>query len=162
MTASFRFSKTRQNGPFLAFLILRLSIQNVNVARFARNVEWDFFCDFQTESLAKYIILDNHKIHRNDSVTIHTGRANDNWLVKPMWEEKEKLYIPQLRPIIDFVSFPNSGRCNSELKKLQNLTFPFLVITLQLHLLTWLLQAAKKWAEKSRITLRKKEIRFFT
>ena len=22
--------------------------QNVNVARFARNVEWDFFCDFQT------------------------------------------------------------------------------------------------------------------
>ena len=41
MTASFRFSKTRQNGPFL-------STQNVNVARFARNVEWDFFCDFQT------------------------------------------------------------------------------------------------------------------
>ena len=31
-------------GPFLAFL----STQNVNVARFARNVEWDFFCDFQT------------------------------------------------------------------------------------------------------------------
>ena len=26
----------------------RLSTQNVNVARFARNVEWDFFCDFQT------------------------------------------------------------------------------------------------------------------
>ena len=25
-----------------------LSNQNVNVARFARNVEWDFFCDFQT------------------------------------------------------------------------------------------------------------------
>ena len=25
-----------------------LSTQNVNVARFARNVEWDFFCDFQT------------------------------------------------------------------------------------------------------------------
>ena len=24
------------------------STQNVNVARFARNVEWDFFCDFQT------------------------------------------------------------------------------------------------------------------
>ena len=22
--------------------------QNVNVARFARNVEWDFFCNFQT------------------------------------------------------------------------------------------------------------------
>ena len=25
-----------------------MSIQNVNVARYARNVEWDFFCDFQT------------------------------------------------------------------------------------------------------------------
>ena len=24
-----------------------LFIQNVNVARFARNIEWDFFCDFQ-------------------------------------------------------------------------------------------------------------------
>ena len=25
-----------------------LSAQNVNLVRFARNVEWDFFCDFQT------------------------------------------------------------------------------------------------------------------
>ena len=25
-----------------------MSTQNVNVARFARTVEWDFFCDFQT------------------------------------------------------------------------------------------------------------------
>ena len=31
------------------FSILKyiLSTQNVSVARFARNVEWDFFCDFQ-------------------------------------------------------------------------------------------------------------------
>ena len=48
MTASFRFSKTRQNGPFLALFNELLSTQNVNVARFARNVEWDFFYDFQT------------------------------------------------------------------------------------------------------------------
>ena len=27
---------------------LLLSIQNASIARFARNVEWDFFCDFQT------------------------------------------------------------------------------------------------------------------
>ena len=33
--------KNRQIAPFL-------STQNVNVARFARIVEWDFFCDFQT------------------------------------------------------------------------------------------------------------------
>ena len=26
-----------------------LSTQNVNVARFARNVEWNFFCDFQID-----------------------------------------------------------------------------------------------------------------
>ena len=25
-----------------------MSTQNINVARFARNFEWDFFCDFQT------------------------------------------------------------------------------------------------------------------
>ena len=30
-----------------------LSTQNVNVARFARTVEWDFFCDFQTPCLCK-------------------------------------------------------------------------------------------------------------
>ena len=27
-------------------------LKNVNVARFARNVEWDFFCDFQTQWIA--------------------------------------------------------------------------------------------------------------
>ena len=42
MTASFRFSKTRQITIFGIFDDL-LSTQNVNVARFARNVEWDLF-----------------------------------------------------------------------------------------------------------------------
>ena len=32
----------------MAFFNELLSTQNVNVARFARNVECDFFCDFQT------------------------------------------------------------------------------------------------------------------
>ena len=40
-----------KNSPkwtiFLAFLINFCPLK-VNVARFARNVEWDFFCDFQT------------------------------------------------------------------------------------------------------------------
>ena len=36
------------NWPFLAFLMNFLSIQNVNLARFARNVEWDNFSNFQT------------------------------------------------------------------------------------------------------------------
>ena len=30
-----------------------MSTQSVNVARFARNVEWDFFCDFQTPCFKK-------------------------------------------------------------------------------------------------------------
>ena len=34
-----------------------LSPQNVNVARFARNLECDFFCDFQTPCLPCLILL---------------------------------------------------------------------------------------------------------
>ena len=34
------------------FVTKVLSTQNVNVARFARNVKWDFFCDFQTPWLS--------------------------------------------------------------------------------------------------------------
>ena len=34
-----------------------MSTQSVNVARFARNVEWDFFCDFQTPCFSAYRIL---------------------------------------------------------------------------------------------------------
>ena len=36
------------NFSILAFLMNLFSTQNLNVAHFARNVEWDFFCDFQT------------------------------------------------------------------------------------------------------------------
>ena len=48
LTASFRFSKTRQNWPFFDIFKKLLSTQNVNLAHFARSIEWDFFCDFQT------------------------------------------------------------------------------------------------------------------
>ena len=41
------FKKTPKSTIFGIFNEL-LSTQNVNVARFARKVEWDFFCDFQT------------------------------------------------------------------------------------------------------------------
>ena len=41
-----------KNSPkwtnFGIFLLTFVSTQNVNVTGFARNVEWDFFCDFQT------------------------------------------------------------------------------------------------------------------
>ena len=45
----FQVFKNSPNWPFLAFFNILLSTQNVNVARFARNVEWDFFYDFQTQ-----------------------------------------------------------------------------------------------------------------
>ena len=42
------FSKNRQIDFFFGISNELLSTQNVNVARFARNVEWNFLCDFQT------------------------------------------------------------------------------------------------------------------
>ena len=42
------FQKLAKIDIFWHFLLPLLSTQNVNVARSARNVEWDFFCDFQT------------------------------------------------------------------------------------------------------------------
>ena len=45
----------------LAFFNELLSTQNVNVARFARNVEWDFFCDFQTPCPWWLLILFKHQ-----------------------------------------------------------------------------------------------------
>ena len=48
MTLKFSYSKTRQNGTFFGIFNKFLTTQNVNVARFARNVQWDIFCDFQT------------------------------------------------------------------------------------------------------------------
>ena len=58
MTKSF-FEKSRQNWHFNELLL----IQNVNGARFARNVEWDFFGDFQTPCFG-----DNAVLSREDAV----------------------------------------------------------------------------------------------
>ena len=40
------FSKTRQNWLFLAFLMHFCPLKNINLARFARNTEFDFFLWF--------------------------------------------------------------------------------------------------------------------
>ena len=53
MTTSFSFSKTRQNGIFNQLL----STQNVKVARFARNAEWDFFCENVPDEFAFKLIV---------------------------------------------------------------------------------------------------------
>ena len=45
---NFRLSKIRQTGPFIGIFTELLSTQNVTVARFTRNIKYDFFYDFQT------------------------------------------------------------------------------------------------------------------
>ena len=52
----FGFWKNCQNG-------LDLFTQYVNVARFARNVEWDFFCNFQTS----WLYLDHFMLYSWDN-----------------------------------------------------------------------------------------------
>ena len=51
-----------------------LSNQNVNVARFARNVEWDFFCDFQTPCVSNVRSVEflNQTMQRDYKCTLGT------------------------------------------------------------------------------------------
>ena len=49
-----KFAKMHHFWPFFNEV---LSIQNVGIARFARNVEWDFFCDFQTLCVLTHVFL---------------------------------------------------------------------------------------------------------
>ena len=44
----FQVFKNSPKMTVMAFFNERLSTENVSVTRFARNVKWDFFCDFQT------------------------------------------------------------------------------------------------------------------
>ena len=51
-----------------------LSTQNVNVARFARNVECDFFCDFQT--LCFWWLLENLLKFHNELIIILSAKLS--------------------------------------------------------------------------------------
>ena len=65
-----------------------MSTQNVNVARFARNVRWDFFCDFQTlckgtvnyVALNAYITQSSVNTERYDNLTRGCNFANERQL----------------------------------------------------------------------------------
>ena len=48
MPASFNFQRNRKKLTIFGIFNSILSTQKVNLARFARNVEWDVFCNFQT------------------------------------------------------------------------------------------------------------------
>ena len=64
-----------KNSPkwtFFGIFNQLLSTQNVNVARFARNVEWDFFCDFQTPCPVVFndpvtFMVYNHNLHKREA-----------------------------------------------------------------------------------------------
>ena len=60
LTANFRFFKNSPKWTIFGLFNELLSTQNVNVARFARNVEWDFSFDFQTPCIFLIIILGSH------------------------------------------------------------------------------------------------------
>ena len=84
-------NKTFKKMKFWHFQInFSMSIQNVNVARFARNVEWDFFCDFQTLCSRIHLhYLSSHVTIKLDLFSMNTSRpcpkANDqlaNELIK--------------------------------------------------------------------------------
>ena len=75
------FQKLAKIGPFLALFNELLSTQNVNVARFARNVEWDFFCDFQTSWKGDTTIQDT---------TYRLSDINGEWIL-----QEEALQVPR-------------------------------------------------------------------
>ena len=52
-----------------------MSTQNVNVARFARNVEWDFFCDFQTPCLSQKISFQILQTKRLELLKLNTKQG---------------------------------------------------------------------------------------
>ena len=60
LTATFRFSKTRQNGTFWVFFIY--FTQNVNVAGFVGNVEWDFWVIFKHREVEKILYFKKPRV----------------------------------------------------------------------------------------------------
>ena len=70
------FQKLTKMNIFGLFNIL-LSTQNVNVARFVFNVEWGFFCDFQTLCYGFSI---NLKDCFNCEIVITMIRSLETWL----------------------------------------------------------------------------------
>ena len=71
-------------------------LMNVNVARFARNVEWDYFCDFQTacshlEPLEHFVLVKKANKSRN---TIFLSKTINpmHFLLKSSDLQRWKLY----------------------------------------------------------------------
>ena len=82
---TFRFSKTRQNGQFFGIFNKLLSTQNVNLARFARNVECDFLLWFSNTVKMSYfsgiavMLIGIPGFVANFLSIIVLGKCKDNW-----------------------------------------------------------------------------------
>ena len=88
-----------------------LSTENVNVARFARNVEWDFFCDFQTPwGSICYVCIKNKPCCRslmNILCEMHLAKDirstpfcwGPNRVDKSAWGHRILKIIPRFNPI---------------------------------------------------------------
>ena len=110
MTASFRFSKTRQTGIFLAFLLNFCPLKMLTLTRFAHNVEWDFFCDFQTSRGKIWLDGSNvtfpwTEVHEVESV------RNAKW---HEWEQKRRIM---------FICYEMCSHMNEELHSGQKSSF---------------------------------------
>ena len=112
MTASFRFSKNRQNWPFLVLFNELLSTQNVNLARFARNVEWDFLCDFQTlwiTSKAQWILDITYDLKRFEISKFLGHPVLKSFLHKiNAFEERKLFVIGETMPLERLQLFPQN------------------------------------------------------
>ena len=80
------FQKTRQIGLFGIFKEL-LSTHNVNVARFARNVQWDFFCNIQT-LWCEWVLCWNHlTAFLGVRINIKSSNCLISMIVLHLWQE---------------------------------------------------------------------------
>ena len=104
------------NGPFLAFLINFLSTENVNVARFARNVECDFLAIFKHCEQAEVLKL-------GDFSRVHF-RIPEGLPFKKQFYEAFSAGLTNVKSTLEFHSKEEEERSESKWKK-SNFCFHF-------------------------------------
>ena len=102
------FQNFTKNYHFWYFL----SIQNVNIARFARNVEWDFLCDFQTlwiTSKAQWILDITYDLKRFEISKFLGHPVLKSFLHKiNAFEERKLFVIGETMPLERLQLFPQN------------------------------------------------------
>ncbi len=85
------FQKLAKLEHFWHFFNELLSTQKVNVARFARNVEWDYFCDFQT------LWLLSHETFLSHFQPQWSIQVKSLWKIAAAVMLKPKQFLPSLQ-----------------------------------------------------------------